>query len=329
MKLIKITSTQHSNILNVRWSPNNVCNFHCQYCFSGSNEGSFTSPRDLGLIVKNFRHFFDQYNQKLDKNKFHLVIAGGEPTLWKDLGKFIKEIKQNHDVYISVISNGSRTLRWWKKYGPFIDNPVLSFHTLNADIDHHIQVADTMFEFGKKTTVLVPMDPTCWDKCVNAIEHMKQTSRYSWFIQAKEVINFGKYTEDQKRYLSQEMKRIPSAAWILKNLNLVFNGSIKWIESLAKFDNNLILPATTQTYVNKEWNYFKGWKCDIGLESVYISWDGRIIGSCGQTIYGVDHSFNILDQDFVNCFNPEFNASICSIKKCTCRPETHITKSKF
>jgi len=337
---IKIESTQPANVLEIRWCPNNVCNFDCRYCFEHSHDGDFKSPKDLDLIIKNFNFFLKQYKEKLGKTKIHLKIAGGEPTLWKDLEKFIIGIKEENDVYLTLISNGSRTLRWWKEYGHLIDNVTLSYHIAEADLEHHIAVADTMFELGKKTTVLVLMDPLNWDQGIADIEHMKRTSKYKWFIQAAEVIEpehitFNdikivadtdrKYSAEQKEYMNKGLKRLPGPLWFLKNIRLLAS-EIRIFESKATLDDGTTLRARPQTYINKNWNAFKGWSCDLGLEGVYIHWDGTIAGSCQQKIYGLDYSYNILDADFVEKFNPEFKPVICGTNNCFCQPETQISK---
>lgn len=339
---VKIVSTQPSNILEIRWNPNNVCNFHCRYCFPGSNTGEFTSPKDLDLIIKNFNHMLKQYKEKLGKTKIHFKIAGGEPTLWRDLEKFILEIKKQHDVYLTVISNGSRTLRWWKQYGHLIDNVTLSFHVAEADVEHHIAVADTMFALGKKTTVIVLMDPTRWDDCVNAIERMKK-SKHRWFLQTAEVIepdhitinnvkvisdSERKYSLEQKIYMKHGLKRMPGVLWFIKNFKLLLT-EIRIFESKATLNNGKTTLARPQTYINNNWNNFKGWSCDLGLEAVYIHWDGNISGSCQQKLYGLDTNFNILDANFEEKFNPEFKPVVCGINNCFCQPETHVSKFKL
>ncbi len=158
MKPIKIVSTQKENILEIRWNPNNLCNFNCRYCFPYNNTGEYKSPKDLDLIVNNFNFLLEQYKEKLGKTRIHLKIAGGEPSLWKDLDTFTHRIKQSNDVYVTLITNGSRTLRWWKEHGQLFDNVHLTHHVAQADIDHTMEVADTMYEFGKKITVKVLMD---------------------------------------------------------------------------------------------------------------------------------------------------------------------------
>ena len=339
---IEILSTQNKEVLEVIWSPNNVCNFHCRYCFPGANHGNHKSPLDVNLVIKNFNHMLAKYKEKLGKTKIHFKISGGEPTLWKDLDKFIEGIKEKNDVYLTLISNGSRTLRWWQQKGHLIDNVTLSFHTSEANVDHHIDVADIMFSLGKKTTVLVLMDPTNWDTCIEKIEYMKRNSKHKWFIQAAEVIEpthvlIGKnvevknnerlYTNEQKQFMKNSLKRIPNIFWFIKNFNL-FKKEIRIFESIAILNDSTKERARPQYYINKNYNKFYGWSCDIGLELVFINWDGEIKGSCGQKIYGNKFSYNILDENFCDKFNPEFKPVICSISNCFCQPETHISKKK-
>ncbi len=344
MKPIKIVSTQNSNILEVRWNPNNVCNYKCWYCWPSSNYGDHLSPKNLDLIINNFNHLVEKYKTNLGKTKIHLKMAGGEPTLWKDLAKFIREVKKENDIYFSLISNGSRTLRWWKENGDLIDNAHLTYHIEQANADHMIAVCDTLFEFNKKVTVKVLMDRKRWQEGLDVIEYMKKNSKHKWFIMANEVIepdvveiagikvidaNDIQITKEQKNFLKNSLKRIPSLWWIWKNRKLVFEGQMKLYESVAHFEDGKTMKAKSNTYINNNWNNFEGWSCDIGLDSVYIHWDGEIKGSCQQTIYGLDHSFNILDENFVETFDPQFKPSICTKKNCFCSPENHISKFKL
>jgi organic radical activating enzyme len=328
---IEVISTLKSEILEIRWMPHNVCNFKCRYCFPGSFEGYDKPPQDLDLVIKNITHLMNWYKENLNKTKFHFKILGGEPTLFKGLETVIKELKNNFDVYTTIISNGSRTLRWWQENGHLFDNAVLSYHAPQADLDHHIAVADTLYALGKKVTVLSLMDPTIWDKCVADIEYMKKHGKHKWFIQAKELVDYGQpdpitYTPEQKKYLNNEHKQYPSVFWFLKNIQLIFDGSIRLYESKTRLNDGSTIGATAQTYINKDWNNFKGWSCNIGLDVLFISSNGDVTGSCGQRIYNLNYSHNILKQDFVDTFDPEPIPTICGLDKCTCQPETHISK---
>ncbi len=330
---IEIKSSKPNNILDVTWDITNHCNFRCRYCFPGSNEGTHKVETDLNLLVKNFTHLANQYKDKLGKNFIHLKFGGGEPTLWKDFGKFILKLKDANNLYIGVISNGSRTLRWWQEYGHLIDNATLSFHIAEADIDHTIAVADTLAKLGKKVTVLVLMDPSRWKDCLAAIDYMKLISKEKWFIEVKTIVDTPDfkvtYTEEQQKYLLQEIKRMPGLLWFLKNIKLIVSGLVRRYQSTAKLNDGTRLKARSSAYISRGWDHFIGWKCSIGLETLYIRWDGSIKGSCGQTVYGLNYSHNILDYNFVNNFNPEFKTSICQQRYCICLPETHVSKSNL
>ena len=263
MKPIKIVSTQQSHILAIRWNPNNVCNYKCEYCWPGSNSGDYQSPKDLDLIIKNFNHMIERYRTKLGKTKIHLSLAGGEPTLWRDLALFVEAIKKENDIYFSLISNGSRTLRWWKEYGHLIDNAHLSYHISQADPDHMIAVADTLFEYNKKVTVKVLMDRKHWQEGLDVIEYMKRHSKHKWFIITCEVIEPEvaslkgirvidasdiQITSDQKRFLRNPLKRIPNLLWLWRNRKLIFEGQMRLYESIATLDNGKTVKAKSNTY---------------------------------------------------------------------------------
>ncbi len=344
MKPIKIVSTQKENILEIRWNPNNVCNFSCRYCFPNNNTGEYTSPKDLDLIVKNFNFLLKEYKEKLGKTRIHLKIAGGEPTLWKDLDVFISRIKEQNDVYLSLITNGSRTLRWWKEHGHMVDNVHLTHHVAQANLDHTMAVADTMYEFGKKITVKVLMDIEHWDQSVDAVNYLKKNSKNRFMIQAAEIIEPEisslwnikevtkedlKYNDEQKKYLSRGLKRLPGPVWLWKNRHLITSGEIRLYESVATLDDGSKIKAKSETYINKNWNNFKGWSCNIGLEGIYIEWTGDIKGSCNEHLYGLDFDYNILDVNFVDKFILNPKPAICTKYNCVCTPETHISKTKF
>lgn len=341
MKPIKIVSTQRQDVLNIQWSPNNLCNYNCRYCYPGSNTGDYNSPKDLDLIIKNFNHLIDQYRQKLGKKSVHLKLSGGEPTLWKDLAYFIEAIKKENDIYLSILSNGSRTLRWWKEYGHLIDNAHLSLHLGQTNLDHIISVADTLYNYGKKTTVKVLMDPIRWQEGIDAINYMKENSKHPWFIIVSEVQEpdhhlLGsvrvvsqeekKYTTEQLEFLKDSRKRLPPKEWFENNQYLLDQGIVRMFESVVHFSDGRIIEASPEYYISNSLNRFKGWSCNIGLEAICITWDGDIKANCFQKLYGLDYFYNILDKDFLEKFNLIPTPAICEYYTCNCQPEQHISK---
>jgi len=303
---IRIVSTQQKNLLQVRFWPTDICNFNCSYCFPGSHDNKYRYPKDFDLIVEKFRNTFNQYLLK-GKTKFHLTISGGgEPTLWPRLEDFCKQIKESHNVYITLVSNGSRTLTWWKNNYQHFDDVVVSFHVAESKIDHHCDVADFLYEKKLKVTSLILMDCAKWNECTSAVDKM-MLSKFPWTIQTKEIVDapghdIDSYDDQQKQYLKKNIKRIPDSDRILENLD-----DHKLHQSVAIFPDNSAESCRAHTLIINEWNNFQGWRCNLGNESIVITVDGQVLGSCGV--------------EFSND-----GTAICPRSICSCQPDTHISK---
>lgn len=323
---IKVVSTQDSDLLKLSFFPTDICNFNCSYCFPGSHNERYRYPKNVDLVITNFRKLFDAYKQKLGKQKFHIMIAGGgEPTMWPGLEKFCKEIKESHNVYITIVSNGSRTIRWWSENSAYFDDAVLSCHHEYVDIDHHIAVADLLFEADLKVTALMLMDAKDWDKCVSYVDRML-TSKHPWFVQTKEIIDapgqgLDVYTAEQFKYINNSIKRIPNSEWVFKRLD-----DIRLHESVVLFDNDTAVAARPHVILTNGWNEFKGWHCNAGFELININASGQVLaGSCRQDPF-LGKQLNVCNDEFDTDIIPE--QIICPMHHCSCQPDTHITKTK-
>lgn len=327
-ELIKIATTQDPETLDIRFWPTDICNFSCEYCFPGSVTNRLRYPKNIDTVIKNFRALFDYYTLAHKKTHFKInVVGGGEPTLWPHFAKFCKEIKQSHSVHIQCTTNGSRTVRWFEKNTQDVDEFVLSCHQKDVDIDNFIAVADHLFERGTDVTALMLMDATAWDRCIELIDKMK-TSKQRWIIQAKEVVDapgydIGSYNDEQMKYLQQPIKRAPDSDWIISNLH-----RFRIHESIAIYDNDAVVPATPNKYIMEQANYFKGWKCNVAIENLVITHDGKVTGSCQEQVFA-DANISMFAEDFIQRFNKakmDLKTIICPRTICSCQPDTHISK---
>lgn len=329
MKLLnRIVSTQDPLLLDIRFWPTDICNFHCAYCFPGSVTNRHRYPKNIQTVIKNFKILFDSYITHYGKEKFKInIVGGGEPTLWPHLAEFCEQVKKEHAVHIQLTSNGSRTVRWWKENTKYVDDVVLSCHPAEVDVGNFIQVADYLFERGTDVSALMLMDATVWDTCISLIARMK-LSNHDWIIQAKEVVDapgydISSYTEDQLIYLKQPIKRAPSSDWIIENLN-----RFRIHESIAMYDNGSAIPVTPNYYIINKVNNFNGWNCNVAIENLVITHDGSVSGSCQEQIFS-DKGINMFSEDFEEKFNKlslQPKTFICPRRSCACQPDTHITK---
>ena len=87
-----------------------MCNYSCWYCPDYLHDGKLGFP-NLEKCLEFFNDLQEQHPNKILK----IELNGGEPSIWPELGKFAEWCKAN-DNQIILTTNGSRTMRWWKKY---------------------------------------------------------------------------------------------------------------------------------------------------------------------------------------------------------------------
>jgi organic radical activating enzyme len=330
--LQKIISTQDKKTLNIRFWPTDICNFNCEYCFPGSVTNKLRYPKNVDTVLKNFKILFNEYTERHAKESFYInVVGGGEPSLWPHLNYFCENIKKNHNVYIKLTTNGSRSLRWFKENTKFIDKFTMSCHYKDVNISKFIEICDWIYENDKEPGTLVLMDAKNWHTCEEYLNKMLKESKYPWTIQVKEVVDapdldIRSYSKEQLNFFKQPLKRIPDSQWILKNLH-----SIQIYESIALYDDNSAVPAMSNYYITNQINNFKGWNCNVAIENLVVTHDGSVTGSCQEEIFK-NANLNMFSENFEEEFNKaKFNLDtiICPKQCCSCQPDTHISKWSF
>lgn len=316
--ITRILNNDDPNLLRIEYMPGNLCNYKCHYCFPGSNEGDVKWP-DVDLVLKNLDHLMNTYKSQ-GKTKFEFFIIGGETTLWKDLPKFCKHLKTNHDTVIRISTNASRKINWWQENADFFDVVEISVHHEYCNVSHIIEVADFLYKNKTNVVANVLMDPFHFDKCKDILNQLKK-SKKRWPIIAKAVQINGESIHDelQQKYLATQLKRWPNLFWYFslpvtynRKLWAVINGKKKLIEDNWLFLNNL--------------NRFKGWDCNLGVDYIEIFQNGVISGTCRQLIYNENFHYNLYDEDFIDKFNPKISSIICKKDICHCGGEIQISK---
>jgi organic radical activating enzyme len=326
MDLIEVRSKQPKHIITINWAISNVCNYKCWYCFPGSNTGDFNNL-PLDLAIKNFDHLFQQYQIKLHKTRFDLVLTGGEPTLWRNLRPFIEYFRKKYkdQITITIVSNFSRTLRWWDENCDLFDTIVGSYHINEGNLTKYIEIADHISGKGREVLAFMLMDSRRWNECIDIMETMKKSKNH-WIIYPKRLECLDpkdEYSIEQLDYFSKNQFARPPK----KHFSNIVGGHMI---STAVTTNKEEHDAIGTFYITRDINRFEGWQCSIGLEFISIRWNGEIHGNCGTPLFGKDFKFNIRDEKFVEKFDVDLAAKpICKIKICECTPETHVTKKKL
>ena len=323
MKIIKIQDNK-PKLLKIYYDLSNVCNYSCWYCFPDSHAGTEPWP-DAELVKHNLVHLIKHYQKNSDINDIEVNFLGGEPTLWKHLGSVAKFIKSQVKCRICILTNASRTLRWWEEYAEYFDHIGISVHHETADINHIIDVSNILYRKRISFYTGVLMDFKNWDKCVNIVDQLSQ-SKKKWTVLAKPIhINgVSNYNTEQLEYLKDQVKRNPSLISFIQNYKIP-----RKTYKVTKENGETFTTKNPNYFSMNMLNHYEGWYCNVGVNYLYIDRTGVISGTCKQKLYGLDFYYNLYDENFLEKYNPNITGVICEQKICMCGGEASLTKNKI
>ena len=256
----------------VNWNLGNMCNFQCSYCPSILNDGSF-GWNDFEVI----KNFIDECIEHYAPRKIYFEFTGGEVTLWKDFVRCAEYIKNlGHDI--GLISNASRTLRWWETNKNVIDHVCLSFHAEHSKPEHFLEVTKIMSEVClTHCNVMMHYDSELWEICKNVAEKTIDIDNISFALQPL-IIDFGEilynYTDDQIQYIDEQWTNLGSKIKHTRDYDKkIYRGSMDMIDDV----NDLRQNSSAHRFINDKTNNWKGWDCWAGIEQIVVDFDGSIM----------------------------------------------------
>lgn len=321
-KLIRIEAS-YPKLLKIYYDLGNVCNYKCWYCFPGSNEGTVPWP-DADKAKKSIVALVNHYLSTGVVDDIELHFLGGEPTLWPKLSEVIEYISTHSKVRIHILTNGSRTMRWWKEYAKYFDFIGISVHHESANIDHIVELGNFLHDSNITFHTSVLMDHNNWDKCMGILNELKSTKK-KWVVLTKTIHLNGipQYTEPQAKFLHNQVKRLPAFKDWFKFLFM------KRRKYTAYYDDGSTVKTNTDSYfLLNLLNRYNGWECTLGINYLLITREGDITGGCRQQLYGIQGYYNIYDDNFVNDFKPTIGTVTCEQRLCACSGEAALTKWK-
>ena len=313
-KLYKIETK--NNILTVDWILSNVCNYKCSYCSPDSNGGDQYWPD-----IENCEIAIKKITEQSNHDYRIYTILGGEPTVWKDFTKLTKIIKDtDSNSVVNILTNGSRTINWWNKTKHFLDKVSISFHHEQADVDHIIEVVNSI-QNDCQTNIQMLMDVNHFEKCITLFEKLRDNTIVP--IQLKKLqVSFGgkewmNYSQEQVDLIKQLHKQTAYRSSTKKNITSFGINCF--------YDDGTVTQENNHDLIQSGNNKFYGWKCNIGRDLLVISSNGNIIpaNACNTklilgNIKTAPSSIKILD-----------NPIICKYSECTCGTDIEITKSAY
>ena len=305
------SNPQHKDWFVVNWCLGNTCNFSCSYCPIGLHDGSIKWPDDIQI-----KEFITRTIEQVSPRQVYFEFTGGEVTLYKHFSSICQHIT-SLGAKVGLISNGSRTLRWWNEHKKYFDHICLSYHPEFSDENHFIEVIKSVHN-DLRTHVNIMMKPEIFDHCYAIANKIKDLGNISMALQPL-IHDFGDtlydYTDIQKRILDKQYDLITKFIKFNHRFEY-YRGAMKTVQ-----EDGTSVSLGTHRFIADKTNDWSGWKCSAGMEQIVIDMDGSIFrGWCkvGNKIG------NIFDPTFIIPSNP----IICNKTMCHCNFDIMTTKEK-
>lgn len=314
-KIIPILLERKDNQRTTRvidWRLSNICNFNCSFCPSSFKDGS-----KRYLEYSKYIQVIDTLIDSDTSKTVWFQFTGGEPTLYPKLFSLLKYIKEKGGN-TSMISNGSRTTRWWNELAleGSLDRLYLSYHPEQEQSpDHIIEVNNIMQATDTLTTIFVTTQYTD-DLFFKAVKDHQKILTEAITVSSLKPISDENILQP---YSDFQLKTIQNNLYIRsKRWNEIPREKFKKLEKTNWYQTDMTMrfldgstkTASAQYFVEHNLNKFKDWECDIGKDMMIIEIDQVFRGMCKQGGMILDLNNQGIDW--------QKNSIICQKENCNC-----------
>lgn len=197
----------HKNVVLVDWMLGNRCNYACIYCPPALHDGTKGWQR-LEDVVGMIEALHEHYQVGMG-SRVWLQLTGGEPTFHPKI-KDILGTARAHDMKVSLISNGSRTERFWQAIRDKLDSLILTFHLEEAEFAHVHRVIEILSEVIH-VQVNITMLPDRFDESYDAAQKLGSDFPRIAIVMKPLRVGFGSalypYSEAQIAKMQERMSK--------------------------------------------------------------------------------------------------------------------------
>jgi len=306
-KIIRIQQSDTAP-LQLTWVINNICTKSCTYCPSELHTG-----KNHNYDWDNAREFFKMLFERYPK--IHCSVSGGEPSL----SPFLPEISKTfYDAghTIGITSNAAKTVNYWKELAPYLNYICFSWHPEDPDPEFIQKVRATASLTS--TIVRIMMHPERWPECVAMFQKL-----YAYTDISVEVVRISDHNGINRRahiYSDEQLEwlAIPRKREIL--LKKPPGGHPDILADVHFNTGEVLVKPNAIELINQGLNNFENYKCEIGLKSLFVHWNGSIKrGNClvGGFIGHINDPKNIVWPT---------DAITCTANICDCSSDFYINK---
>jgi len=314
---IKVEPASQTKLKFVEWMLHNVCNHDCSFCGNSIKDGS-----KRWLTIDKYKEYADKIINLCNNQPFWMQFTGGEPTLFPELLDLMDHVKSK-GAYVSLISNGTRTLRWWEelRQKKCLDHLYITYHSeQTSDYKHIVDVLNTFHSEQVNTICLITHTATSIDLAIEARKYIEEHTGSTVLFKAMIIGDYDIYelynTEqliEVKRSWSFGVNRrtktpplYPDSHKMVGMLSVTYDdGSVK------RIDPQHLLKSKQHTFIN--------WNCEVGMDTMRIVVDEVFRGVCevGGKQYSLDDNISFSTEGIT-----------CSKRLCTCTTDLVTTKTK-
>ena len=289
--------------VKVEWNLGKRCNYDCTYCPAEIHD-NFSKHTDIKIL----KNAVDDLVASMPdlRTKVRISFTGGEPCVHP---KFLEllDYARPKVSWLNVTTNGTRTAKYYTHLlDNLVDHLVFSLH-FEYDYQKVLKsiLRAAQGSQNKNILVHVMMLPGRLNDVRDVCRHLSE-EQIKFALRPIRWTKTHDIFEDMNRYSPEELEFLK-----LENHNPPHNVLVDNGPKTCNVNDMLI----------EKTNQFKNWKCNAGLESLMINWDGdvhratcRVGGSLGNIYKGT--------------FKKPTEPIDCTRDWCTCAADINITKVK-
>ena len=298
----------------IDWKIHNVCNHDCSFCYSRFKDGS-----QRWFSLSQYKEYTDKLVESCNGQPFWIQVTGGEPTLYPDLLELMQYMKSK-GAMISLISNGSRTIRWWQelKEAKVLNNLFITYHSEQTDDYQHIAEVINLFQDEPIEVIcLMTHVLSSIDKVFQAYDYIVENTGALVTIKAMVIGNYDIYAH----YSPTQLAKLNNSNWTPGNNRKSKSLPPEQYKISHKlkitYNNDVSVITHPQQVLKQQKNHFFGWDCDIGFDNMRVDYDVIYRGVCEV---GGERSLNDPEIHFTNDYVN------CTSKDCYCSTDMIATK---
>ena len=303
---------KHEDFVVVNWCMGNKCNFSCSYCPMGLHDGSVD-----WYDYQTVKDFCDNVINHYSPKTVYFEFTGGEITLWKHFKELCDHL-HTENSRIGLITNGSRTMRYWEELKPNIDHVCISFHPEFTDENKFLELVGFLSD-EIRVHANVMMSPVEFDRCFEVALKLKDIPNISMALQPL-IVDFGaelyEYTTEQHDILNRQWHLTSKFIPRTKTFESYRGAMVTVSDTGERLEN-----WAPNRFISNGLNNWKGWSCHAGVEQMVVDMDGTIYRGWCKVGGGIGH---ITDKNL----NLSTQPIICSKDFCHCNFDIMSRKEK-